>query len=335
MDQRYGLILGQGRSGTNWILDSLDASPMTFCRNEPNECVPSVMDLLPNPWRIGADGARLAQLWDRVAEETLLLMGERDHRLNHPKTFVNPLSQRLGIAQLSARPRLRKQLSRVLWSWGDGEWRMPQWVGHLDDPEIFGVFKLVQGYNWATWVLDNRPGVPVVQVVRHPAGRHESFLRRYIATADAEETRLGKIEQLRELVPETILAERMGPLDDLTLEEAETWFSVYQMEMFEQRASGNPGYLRVSYENMVVDPWQVLEQIFDHFDLPFTSDVQERIERQKNFSVFGAVTKESTELTNGWRERLDPDVAQRIVDIVDSSPISSWWSGDDQGQVAA
>lgn len=160
MDQRYGLILGQGRSGTNWILDSLDASPMTFCRNEPNECVPSVMDLLPNPWRIGADGARLAQLWDRVAEETLLLMGERDHRLNHPKTFVNPLSQRLGIAQLSARPRLRKQLSRVLWSWGDGEWRMPQWVGHLDDPEIFGVFKLVQGYNWATWVLDNPLAFP-------------------------------------------------------------------------------------------------------------------------------------------------------------------------------
>ncbi len=327
MERKYGLILGQGRSGTNWLLDCLDASPRTFCRNEPNECIPSFMDPLPNHWRIGADGARLAHRWDQVAEATATHMGERDHRLNHPKTFVRPLAQRLGVAQLSARPKIRKVASRLIWSWADGEWRMPRWVGRLDQPDTLAVFKIVQGYNWATWVLDNRPDVPVVQVVRHPGGRHESFLRRYVATTDAEVVRKHKITQLRQLASEKGLAERMGPLDELTLEEAETWFGVYQMEVFEQRAANSPMYLRITYEDMVADPITALERVFDHFELPLTQDIRNRIDAQRNTSVFGQV-RDSSAQTDGWRQLLDPDVAGRIEAILAQTPIAAWWDDD-------
>lgn len=328
MDRNYGLVIGQGRSGTNWVVDCLDASPHTFCRNEPNECLPSLMDPLPSHWRIGSEGARLAQWWDDVAEQTATHMGERDHRLNHPKTFVRPAAQKFGVAQMSARPKIRKLASRVLWSWADGEWKMPRWVGRLDQPDIVAVFKLVQSYNWATWVLDNRPDVPVVQVVRHPGGRHESFLRRYVATADAEETRLLKIEQLRRLAPEKSLALRMGPVDEMTLEEAETWFGVYQMEVFEQRASQSPKYLRICYEDMVAKPGETVEKLFDHFGLPLTEDVRQLIEAGRGTSVFGDVTADVSKLTHGWRDKLDPEVTDRIMAILNTSSIAAWWGED-------
>ena len=335
MDRRYGIVLGQGRCGTNWITDCLDASPSTFCRNEPDVCIPSTFDRLGNNWRIGANGAELAQHWDGVVEQAATLMGERDHRLVNPKAFVHPTAQRLGLAQLSGRPRLRKMASLLVWPWADGEWKMPSWIGNLDDPNIFALFKLVQGYNWATWVLDHRPDVPVLQVVRHPGGRHDSFLRRYISMADPETTRRAKIEQLRTLAPETSLAERMGPVDELTLAEAETWFGVYQMEVFEQRAQGSPRYLRITYEDMVKNPGRTLEQIFDHFELPLTNDVRSRIEDQRKSSVFGPVLATSAEQTDGWRDRLDPETSEQILNILTTSPIAAWWDEDSVEQQRA
>lgn len=336
MARKYGLILGQGRSGTNWVVDCLDASHQTFCRNEPNECVPSFLDPLANHWRIGADGARLARLWDELVDKTATHMGERDHRLDSPKLYVHPVTQRLGIAQLSARPKARRLASRVLWSWADGEWKMPFWIGSLHDPEIFTVLKLVQSYNWASWVLDNRPDVPVVQVVRHPGGRHESFLRRYVSSSNEAKTRSSKIEQLRSLAPEKWIAERMGPVDELTLAEAETWFGVYQMEAFEQRARHSPMYLRVVYEDMVANPAPTIERIFEHFGLALTSTEWGLIEQRRGTSVFGAVESNTTKLIYGWRERLDPEMVDRIDHIVAGSSIASWWDdGSGKQSIAA
>ena len=32
----YAFVTGNGRSGTNWLLELLDLSPQTFCRSEPS-----------------------------------------------------------------------------------------------------------------------------------------------------------------------------------------------------------------------------------------------------------------------------------------------------------
>lgn len=335
MDRSYGLILGQGRSGTNWVLDVLDASPRTFCRNEPDLCMPSFMDPLPVSWRIGAEGARLAKWWDTVAEQTATHMGDLDHRLDHPKDYVHPFAQRTGIAQLSARPRARQIASRVLWSWADGEWKMPRWVGNLDAPNTVSIFKLVQCYNWAAWVLDNRPHIPVIHVVRHPGSRHESFLRRYLAMADPEQTRLEKIEQLRTLAKNEALQGRMGRPDDLTLEEAETWFGVYQMELIEQRAAYLPQYLRLRYEDLVTEPEQTVATLFDHLGLALTSDVRDRIDQARGASVFGEVSVDVDERLHGWQDRLDPEVRERIEAVLATSAIASWWDDDQNEEEAA
>lgn len=336
MAQNYGLVLGQGRSGTNWVVDNLDISPRTFCRNEPDLCAGSAFSHLPEPWRIRAASRQLASLWDQAVEQTSTHMGEFDHRLNNPKMYVRGLSQRTGVAQLSARPKARRALSTVVRSWRQGEWPMPPWVGTLDNEQIFSVFKLVQTYNWAAWVLENRPSVPVVHVVRHPGGRHDSFLRRYVAFEDAEKIRRNKIDQLRVLAAEGDLGARMGSIDDLTLEEAETWFGIYQMEVLENVAAANPRYLRVLYEDMVFDPADTIESIYAHFGLPVTPDVQRRIEEQRTASVFGGVSGDAADQAYGWRDRLDSEVTTRIENIVERSAIAPWWTeGDSAARQAA
>ena len=325
MSGRYGLVLGQGRSGTNWIMDCLDASRTTFCRNEPDECIPSFFDVLANSWRIGADGAAIAQHWDSVIDKTITHMGERDHRLDNPKNYVHPLSQATGVAQLSARLHLRRAVNRAIPSWANGEWKMPPWIGHLDDPEIFAVIKLVQSYNWATWVLENRPDVPVVQIVRHPGARHESFLRRYITEANKELTRIAKIAELRELTASREVGNRIGNVDELSLAQAETWFGVYQMETFEQRAASSPQYLRIVYEEMVAEPGQAIGKIFDHFGLTLSAETRTLIENLRGTSVFGSVNPDTHAQTQGWRSRLNPVTINEIEEILSESSIQSWW----------
>lgn len=326
---RYGLVLGQGRSGTNWMVDTLDASPKTFCRNEPNEASDAAMHRLPNHWLVGSHSEELEALWDEVAYETARRMGERDHRINHPKTYVYPWAQRIGLAQASARPKIRAVVSKARRSWAGGEWPMPRWVGPGPDSDLdtVAIFKLVQTYNWAAWVLEHRPDVPVVHVVRHPCGRHDSFLRRFIEDGDPEPTRRAKVAQLTELVaadPEW--AERIGDPTNLDLAEAETWFGVYQSETIEAVGESNPNYLRIVYEHMVADPLAAAAAVFGLLGLELSHDIRVRIEADSQTSVFGSVATEASSQTDGWRGRLDADVAARIEAILATSEIAAWWS---------
>lgn len=293
------------------------------------------MDRLPNKWHIGVGHSELERNWDEVAELASTHMGERDHRLDHPKVYVHPIAQRLGIAQAPARPKIRAAASIIMRSWANGEWKMPRWIGNVDQPDVVAVLKIVHCYNWSSWVLENRHDVPVIHVVRHPGGRHDSFSRRYVSISDEEETRLGKIEQLRELVNHPEFGRRIGPVDDLTLEEAETWFGVYQMEVLERSAAKSPRYLRIRFEDMVMKPRETLQQIYDHLGLPLTADVMDRIEARSGRSVFGEVSSDTHQRAYGWRDSLDADVLARITSIVDNSWISQWWADDPSPDSAA
>ena len=63
--KRYVLITGQGRSGTNWLLEILDQSRQTHCRNEPNGCAGSALSALPlGQMSCPEQEAKLESAWD-------------------------------------------------------------------------------------------------------------------------------------------------------------------------------------------------------------------------------------------------------------------------------
>src|SRR3712207_4350983 len=120
----YVLIVGHGRSGTNWLLDILDNSPRTHCRNEPNEIAASPLAKLPSPYVPGQDLAPMARDWDAAVRWTATHMGERDHAWAGPKDHVFGFSRATGLARTMNR-RPRRIVGTLVPSLRGGEWELP------------------------------------------------------------------------------------------------------------------------------------------------------------------------------------------------------------------
>ena len=80
MQPDYILIVGQARSGTNWLLDLLDLSPYTHCRNEADKLENSPFAQLPSPVVRQPLDENFGQQWDQAIAITASRLGERSRR---------------------------------------------------------------------------------------------------------------------------------------------------------------------------------------------------------------------------------------------------------------
>ncbi|MEQ9482329.1 hypothetical protein [Coleofasciculus sp. F4-SAH-05] len=79
MKPDYILIVGQGRSGTNWLLDLLDLSSETHCRNEGDQLATSPLAQLPSPKVRKPLGDRFGQQWgERFGEVEAMTVDESE-----------------------------------------------------------------------------------------------------------------------------------------------------------------------------------------------------------------------------------------------------------------
>ena len=101
--RRYVLIAGHGRSGTNWLLEILDQSRQTHCRNEPNECPGSAFFEVPTG-RIHRPelDAELEAVWDQAVARTSTSFGMRDQSIPVDKDHFSRVAQRMGLVRLGA-----------------------------------------------------------------------------------------------------------------------------------------------------------------------------------------------------------------------------------------
>ena len=205
--QPYAIVTGQGRSGTNMLLDMLDLSSSTFCRNEPNEIVTSPFVQLEDHRAVHrADSQALSLRWDEAVDWTLAHMGERDHPIGHPKDFLHDLAQKLRLTHVAQGQRWRRFLGWITPSIDQGEWEMPAWLGSgLQSRAAVGVLKLVQAPGWVSFVLQHRVDVPVFHVVRHPSGFINSWINRYASKQNERahlETNRRRLQAVLEASPE-------------------------------------------------------------------------------------------------------------------------------------
>jgi hypothetical protein len=179
--QRYVLIAGQGRSGTNWLLDILNQSRQTHCRNEPNACAGSALNELPKGEVPRPElESTLASMWDGAIARTSRSFGERDHLIRaYKEHFSRPL-QRLGMVRLVTGRRFRSVVGRVVPAYRKGEWPVPRWLGSRRRNErMVPVFKLELAPGWIIWALRNRPEAQVLHLLRHPGGFLHSYMKRF------------------------------------------------------------------------------------------------------------------------------------------------------------
>src|SRR5262249_7473253 len=122
----YVLIAGCGRSGTNWLLDILNQSRQTHCRNEPNQCAGSALAALPRGFApCPLLDAELERGWDEAIARACRSFGHADHPIDVKKDHYSGAAQRMGLVRIARGKRLRRVLGSVLPSFRRQEWPIP------------------------------------------------------------------------------------------------------------------------------------------------------------------------------------------------------------------
>jgi hypothetical protein len=324
----YGIVTGTGRSGTNWLLDMLDASPRTHCRNEPHGLKGTPMNRFPLVWTSDRAGSveLYRERWDEVATGTARRLGVRDHHFRYHKPYLYPWSNHLRLSRVLTGPRARSLTSVVDHRLAGREFELPGWLGsrrRLEDS--LGVLKIVLDAPLLSWLLAERPPVPVVHIVRHPGGRLHSWLTRLlgpmsnaerVTLRDARRGRLERIrafdERWRTLIPEP---------SSLPLIKMELWFWRYVNETTMEAGQGHDGYLLLRFDDVAKEPERQAELLYRHMGLPWTDEVRRRVVADTSRSVFGAVS-DSRGVADAWRTELEREHVDAIEEVVSGSPLA-------------
>jgi hypothetical protein len=312
-DRPYSLIVGQGRSGTNWLLQLFQLSPRTFCRNEPYALEGSPFQGLRDHQHVKrADRDDLQERWQAAVAHTFSHMGKRDPRLLYPKDYASGFGNGLG-AKLIGKAKVRRLLGL-----GGDEWPIPGWYAKAArQAQAPAVLKLLQAPGWATFVLDHHPEVPVFHIVRHPGGFLNSWSNRYLADMDTEavlQENRSRLQRVLEEAPEW--SERFGDLDTLDVEASELWYWRYANETCFAAGQEQPQYRALAYEQLATDPLPLMEDLYAVADLPWDATIASRVTE---------ACSKSAGIAGRWRTKLKPEQVAMVERILEGSPLQSLW----------
>ncbi|MEQ9237507.1 sulfotransferase [Coleofasciculus sp. E2-BRE-01] len=311
------LIVGQGRSGTNWLLDLLDISPKTYCRNEPNELPTSPLAQLPLAVVRHPLGDDFGQQWDKAVASVSVRMGERDRIGAYPKFYLNESMRGLGSFVLSKR-RLSQLISPVMPSLRQPDWPVPRWFADIDGlRQALTVLKFTMVPAWAEWVLINRPNVLVIHIVRHPGGFLNSMINRYWSEQDITVVKKNNQERLKQITKsEPHWAERFGDIEAMSVEESELWYWGYATKTIHSVGEGLPNYMQLIYEDLAANTVTVTKRLYEKCHLPWTKDIEAEIAKSAS---------RSKEIAKAWYEKFDQEQIDLVKRMLAESPTSAWW----------
>lgn len=320
---RYAIIVGQGRSGTNWLLDLLDLSPYTLCRNEPYGCVGSPLRaLFEHRGILRRDPGALDAGWDDAVRFTATHMGERDHRVRRPKHYIRPLTRHVGLYRMVQGPKYRRVLGALLPQLRGAEWRLPGWVCDSDAlARARAVLKLNQAPGWAAHVLRHHPDTPVFHILRHPGGFLNSWANRYLAERDSAQVARENRERLHDAAREDPDFARLLPeVDDLSVEIAELWYWRYANETIAREGEGKPRYRALTFEGLAADPIGEMRTLYALAELPWNDEIEAAIRRE---------CEQSLAISSAWRTKLTPDQVSLCETLLAESPLGALWDTAD------
>jgi hypothetical protein len=327
---RYALILGQGRSGTNFLLQLLDMSLETHCRNEADRPPLNVLHVLDRHRYYVEDADELQREWDGAFRRAAMRMAARDPHVFesaglHPKRWLYPGTRGAGSAYLTllykALHRYAGRSARPL----NFERQFPFWMTSTARLErALHVFKLNSACGVAGWMLEHRPQGRAVHIVRHPGGFLRSWLNRWVHNgrdldyAGNEKDVDGKNRSRLKIVTahEPEWADRIGDVDALPLVETELWFWRWCNERIAAAGEGRPAYRRVIFEDLSHHPLDVTRDVYGFLDLAWDDRI-EALVREKSRPSKGIAT--------AWKDELEPDVVASVERVLDGSPMTAWW----------
>lgn len=318
----YVLIVGSRRSGSTWLLDLLDQSPETFCRNEPYGAAgSSLANLTSHRFFISEWNDEQQQQWDEAIQSATTHMGERDRPIQVQKEYILGVSRAIGLCRAVQGRKLRRVLQMMSPSLRQGEWSLPWWLGSQQRlTESLSVLKLIASPGWTDFILRTRPNVKVLHIVRHPGGVLNSWLNRYVAHRDVREVKnnsRARLEQLVQCNPNW--ARRLGDIQRMSIDELELWYWRYVNEIIWEGGQQAGNYHQLIYEELVVDTVALMRQMFERCSLRWSESVGQRI---------AALSSNSVSIATKWRNSLTAPQVDVVERILEDSAMRDWWSNE-------
>lgn len=316
------MIAGHGRSGTNWLLEILNYSPLTICRNELNEYPGSSFEQLGSPYVAELPSTQLSAAWLAAASEARYHMGERDELFPRvEKHYFRRVPHVLGLNRLMMRRSLRRLLSTVYPAFGGSEWRIPGVLIHRDRlAAAQTILKINQAPGWITHLLNHHPNVGIVHIIRHPAGMLRSWRNRYLYTQDADAVRRDSIDRLLFVCrndPAFAQSNRLSNFEEMSVEELELWFWRYSSEKVDQLGCNRPNYRRVIFGDLAAKPELHSAAIYQFCGLEYSSAVRARIAESSQRSV---------SIARRWQTEPHSTDYALIEKVLSGSPLKGIWS---------
>ena len=329
----YALLIGQGRSGTNYLLSLLDQSPATHCRNEPDQLDSSALALL-SPFRFFVDDEPgLATHFDPAVRQAARCVGPRDHRSDVEKAWLRRGRRRAGYFYLRQRYRAVERLIHRRKPMDGKELVYPGWM--VDARELeqsFHVFKLNAAVGYGGWALRERPAARVIHIVRHPGGFLKSWHKRWVRGEGGQERGKGNADTLREedRLPEIARrdpawAKLLGDVAAIGRAESELWWWRYLNEALHAAGRGRAGYAHVLYENLAHDPEGVSRAVYGFSGLEWNEALAQRVR---------SISRGAEKIARAWKDELEPAMVALVEKVLAGSPMEAWW-GEDGGARAA
>lgn len=329
----YALLIGQGRSGTNYLLGLLDQSSATHCRNEPDQLDSSALAQLA-PFRFFVDDQPLlARRFDAAVRQAARCVGPRDHMADVEKDWLKRSRRRAGYFYLRQRYRAVERLIRRRKPMDGKELVYPGWMVHTQAlQQSFHVFKLNAAVGYGAWALRERPDGRVIHIVRHPGGFLKSWLKRWVRGEGGQQRGKGNADTLREEDRLREIARRdvrwarlLGDVEAIGRAESELWWWRYLNEALHDSGKGRANYTLVLYEHLAHDPERVSREVYGTCGLEWDATIAQRVR---------SISRGAEKIARAWRDELEPEMVTLVEKVLAGSPMERWW-GEDGGVRAA
>jgi len=326
---RYALLIGQGRSGTNFLLRLLDQSAETHCRNEPDQLDSSALAALGEFRFFVEDEQRLATVFGPAVERAALCVGPRDHTAEVDKDWLRNGRRRLGYEFLRQRSRLVERLLRRREPMDGREHPFPRWMADEDRLRTaLHVFKLNAAAGYGAWALRTRPDCRLLQIVRHPGGFLKSWHKRWVRGEGGMGRGQGNADSLRDEDRLRALARRdpswavrLGDIDAMGRAEGELWWWCYVNETLWEAGRGRDGYVRVLYEELARSPERVTRELYGFCGLAWSDAIAARVR---------AISQGAERIAGAWKTELEPPMVELVERVLEESCMRDWWREEEE-----
>lgn len=305
------ILSGNGRSGSNRLLDILDQSTETVCRNEVNaisggdfNAIKGAIfdDELPPSARQSLDVAIAKAPYRRSA---------RDRFDQLDKDFLGPGAT--AGQWLLSKSKLRRALAQFGLLEGSKEWPVPRL--YLDAEKVRHA-KLVLKLNacpaWTVALHDTDQSVRVIHNIRNPQDYLNSWFNRFAIGANLSIFR-SKIQDVPKIFDYfgAVYPDRLSVLSHEHLVEIELWRWRYVNERLYNGLKGSDRCAIVTYSEIERDPIKAAERILHFSEIPLDTSTKRKIAEISN-----------TLFVKPHTEHLDEKLCNRLMDeILGDSPL--------------